>query len=215
MKKNIGIIVTVLAIIAIVIAVKTSDHRADQGTNSSVTTATHATEPSVTLLAPAGGEKYVAGQQITITWQSQNIPAGANKVKVVLGAFDNKGTLIGGDLLADNLTDSGHATVLLPKTLSAIPGATFGDNFGIYVTISDSANKLIASNNTPANFSISGSSASATIPYDSLAARASANGAYVCGEQTRNGISRDVYCIPVKGGVIQVVGGYNASHRPN
>ena len=45
-------------------------------TTGSTTTACPATTPSITVVSPNGGETYTAGQQITVSWTSCNIPAG-------------------------------------------------------------------------------------------------------------------------------------------
>jgi hypothetical protein len=45
-------------------------------TTGATTTACSGTTPSITVVSPNGGQTYTAGQQITVSWTSCNIPAG-------------------------------------------------------------------------------------------------------------------------------------------
>ncbi len=46
-------------------------------------------QPSVTLIAPNGGETYHARDYITVTWKSSNLPVGS----VILASLGNTGTV--------------------------------------------------------------------------------------------------------------------------
>ncbi len=88
--------------------------------------------PSVTVTSPNGGEVYAAGQQITVTWTSCNLPSTTtialntltNQVSNAGFGMSNAGTYI--------FPNTGTATVNLPVPTS-IPGWQNGNHFKIRV----------------------------------------------------------------------------------
>ncbi|MEI7765496.1 MAG: Ser-Thr-rich GPI-anchored membrane family protein [bacterium] len=71
------------------------------------------TTPSLTLLSPNGGETYTEGQQITVTWNSQNIPATANNINLQLNFTFPNGS--DGGLNYGNSLNTGSRVFTLPS----------------------------------------------------------------------------------------------------
>lgn len=80
--------------------------------------------PSVKVLSPNGGEAYQAGQQITVTWSTQNVPTGF-RPSIVLD--DRRANSIGGIILASETVNDGMEVVNLPtaSTWTNMPYGTF------------------------------------------------------------------------------------------
>lgn len=93
--------------------------------------------PSTTMIYPRGGEIFKAGQQITVKWQSCNVPATSN-VNIDFSGSQDWGaaytTSYGIDLVRDTPND-GQEIVTLPPSLSSsdFAGITWGKYFKIRV----------------------------------------------------------------------------------
>ena len=112
--------------------------------------------PSIKVLSPNGGEAYQPGQNITVKWTTQNIPANG-KIGIILQS--------NGGSRQPLITNSNHSTindgveiVTLPSASSmSSDGLAFGLNFKIEVgydlgnsnhdSVTDSSDNLFAINN--------------------------------------------------------------------
>jgi hypothetical protein len=93
--------------------------------------------PSITVTSPNGGETYQAGQQINITWNSQNISSSA-ALQITLeapfpggGTFDLSPLLVGGG----PVLNSGSATFTLPVQGFGAPNQWFQMQYGTYYKV--------------------------------------------------------------------------------
>jgi len=108
----------------------------------------------VTLLSPNGGESFVAGQPMTITWKTTNgsfqfLPS--SHVKIYLEQSDpGQSNIVKATF--DNLPNSGSATVTIPSTILA------GSNYKVDVQVSAEApapSGSAMSDNSDSTFTIS------------------------------------------------------------
>ncbi len=143
MNKNIVIGILVLIIIAIsgyaiwktatpapVIQIDGSQsnlNETPQTLSSQVTTTTSSStascNPSITVLSPNGGETYIAGQQITITWKSCNVKTQVGVTLLGFAGFNSSGNpnstsnenFLGGWISGT----SGSEVVTIPSTITS------------------------------------------------------------------------------------------------
>jgi len=119
-------------------------------------------DPYVKVLSPNGGEKYTAGQQITVKWETAGIAAGKN-VKITL--IDEVhgvgvGELVGLDLLASTPND-GVEVITLPSNRNSL--VYLGNYYKIRVSISPFGNYNL-SDASDKFFSIESSNTSGECP---------------------------------------------------
>lgn len=94
-----------------------------------------ATTPTITVVSPNGGETYQPGQQITVLWDSSNIPTTNDQVAVLLQAFSGSSQVSSAGLAVFTIND-GEEVVTLPSISSQFyqtAGVSFGLNFKISV----------------------------------------------------------------------------------
>ncbi|MBK5215381.1 MAG: peptidoglycan-binding protein [Candidatus Pacebacteria bacterium] len=77
--------------------------------------------PSITVLSPKGGETYIAGQQITVKWESKNVVASIVGIMLV----DSNNLTTATTIVYPTLND-GIETITLPEVS--------GQNFKIFIT---------------------------------------------------------------------------------
>ncbi len=94
-------------------------------------------QPSITITSPNGGESYTPGQQITVTWTSQGIPA-STPVVIYLDNFTYTPATTGGTFgLTGSTPNDGSETVVLPTTIS-FPTVEFGNKFKVRINVNNS-----------------------------------------------------------------------------
>jgi hypothetical protein len=84
--------------------------------------------PSMTLTSPNGGETYTAGQSLTVTWTSCNVPA-SNPTFITLQGDATVNAAIG---ITQTITNSGSYTFTIP-TQSSWKYLVYGDHYTIRV----------------------------------------------------------------------------------
>lgn len=130
---------------------------------------TPTTTPYIKVLSPNGGEEYVAGQEVTVTWQSCNNPHTPKKVAVRLSNGNGGYTyyLSGDNAMNVGSPDTGSLTANLPPenhtSLNSGSPVNFetGSNFRIEVFMypvewdqySDSSDNLFTINGSSAEVS--------------------------------------------------------------
>ena len=100
---------------------------------STLTVINNTTTPSITVISPNGGESYIAGQQISVTWNSKNLPVDA-KIRVVLSSPS--------DLISTYnptnyyVSNSGSMIFTLPKESDFVRGGPipWGKNFQFVIS---------------------------------------------------------------------------------
>jgi hypothetical protein len=125
--------------------------------NPNQTQTCHITNPSITVLSPNGGEVFQAGQQITLKWESCNIPATQPVLIVLEGNFNQGYQLnnLAGLSFEPNMLNDGIEVVTLP-TLGPWPHwnlMQFGEKYKIKVvtqigTASDLSDNLFTINDS-------------------------------------------------------------------
>lgn len=120
----------------------TSNSNSNTNTNnssssSSTNKCTLNSKPSITVLSPNASGTYVGGKQITVKWDSCNIPKNLDhNVSILLRIYDSNGSQVANTVLNSYTPNyDGKETVTLPTTLPSTPaGLSFGKNFKISVT---------------------------------------------------------------------------------
>lgn len=127
------------------------------------------TVPTITVTAPNGGESYVEGTQIPITWIAKDIPATA-RIGVVLNVYNTSNVQKGNQSLTNVAsTAASQVTVTLPTiaSLNQIPiftSITYGKYFKVNVYAYDPVtNNIIATDESDGFFSINKAGPSLTI----------------------------------------------------
>lgn len=87
------------------------------------------TQPSITILAPAGGESWVAGSMYPILWQAQNLPT--QYVSVAYVTPSGAVAVINGNVYSPS-SAYGSASLMWP-----IPGTLSGSGYKIKVSSGD------------------------------------------------------------------------------
>ena len=94
--------------------------------NPAISNCTSTTAPWIKVLSPNGGETYTAGQQVTVTWKSCNIPSGAQGGI----SLSYSGPWTANWSISSMITsNSGSATWPLPPASQFVPGAFQYGNF--------------------------------------------------------------------------------------
>lgn len=105
--------------------------------SSNTNKCTLSSKPSITVLSPNASGSYVGGKQMTVKWDSCNIPKNLDhNVSILLRIYDSNGRQVANTVLNSYTPNyDGKETVTLPKTLPSTPaGLSFGKNFKISVT---------------------------------------------------------------------------------
>jgi peptidoglycan hydrolase-like protein with peptidoglycan-binding domain len=104
--------------------------------------------PTITVTSPNGGESYVDGQQITVTWNAANIPTNGT-FACELKVYDTNNTLLGIVTLTGAISNSGRQWTLNLPTLSSMRSgwqnlgtAAFGNHFKMSVYANNSVSEI-------------------------------------------------------------------------
>ncbi len=96
----------------------------DGATQTSLTAACQPDEISITVISPNGGEVYNTGEQMTVRWESCNLPA-TDMLNIFLAVPS-----MGWDLnFINNTINDGSETITIPENISTI----FGNLFKIHI----------------------------------------------------------------------------------
>jgi hypothetical protein len=109
-------------------------------------------QPTITVTSPDGGEVYGDGAQVSVQWQSTDLPVGNSTIRVSLDVYSASNALLGNLVLGSGgpFLNDGEEKFMLPtmvylKGLPGFAGASFGAHFKVRI----SADKTIAGLPTP------------------------------------------------------------------
>lgn len=99
-----------------------------------MTSGPHRTAPWIHITSPNGGEVYITGQRITVTWTSCNIPGNATG-SITLDDYHSQSSQGLNNGVSENFPNTGSAVVILPPAGSGIYDSNTPTDFGKYFKV--------------------------------------------------------------------------------
>ncbi|OGI64126.1 hypothetical protein A2914_00255 [Candidatus Nomurabacteria bacterium RIFCSPLOWO2_01_FULL_41_21] len=116
---------------------------------------TAASQFSIVLVSPDGGETYSPGEKVVVKWNTQGVDPAETKALLLLNYYSPLGHVItNSKLLSDFTANDGEEEVTLPTTLPSDPGVSWGTLFRVMVSISSQTGTFLGINASNGLFTI-------------------------------------------------------------